>query len=186
MNRKMMPLLLVVITSLFTKQVIAMDDIRQDRKMHQRFGSVKVEGSIVEPTCTISAGSRDQVITLNTLSIPSLVIDGQGPLEYFSIRLMECTLIDTKGEQADRPRFIATFEGPAQNGYFSLFGEAKGISLAIADRYGRLAVPGQPMPPVDIDTKTLSLLYQARLVKNNEIPKAGNYQATLRFKLEYY
>lgn len=186
MNRKMMPLLLFVTASLFVEQVIALDDIKQDRKTHQRFGSISLEGTILEPSCTISAGSREQIISLSTLSIPTLVIDGQGPIEYFSIRLAECTLVDQKGTAAERPRFIATFEGPAQNGYFQLSGNAKGASLAIADRYGRLAIPGQPLPPADIDTSTLSLLYQARIVKNNDIPRAGDYQATLRFKLEYY
>ncbi|WP_313771559.1 fimbrial protein [Proteus vulgaris] len=186
MNRKMVSLLLLVATGLLVKPVMAVTDIKQDVKSHQRFGVVSLQGSILEPTCTISAGSREQVISLNTVSIPTLVVEGQGPIEYFSIRLTECSLVDQKGTQAERPRFTATFEGPAQNGLFQLFGDAKGASLAIADRYGRSAIPGKPLPPVDIDTKSLSLLYQARLVKNNDIPRAGNYQATLRFKLEYY
>lgn len=186
MNRKMMSLWLSVALSLCTEQVIALTDIKQDRKMHQRFGHLNLQGTILEPSCTISAGSRDQVISLGTLSIPSLVVDGQGPIEYFSIRLTQCTLIDKKGTAAKQPRFIATFDGQAQNGYFRLSGDAKGASLAIADRYGRLATPGKPLPPVDIDTNTLSLLYQARIIKNNDIPRAGNYQAPLRFKLEYY
>lgn len=54
-----------------------------------------------------------------------------------------------KGQEADNPRFIATFDGPSNgNGNFELSGEAKGASLAIADRYGRQAIPGQPLPPV--------------------------------------
>lgn len=103
-----------------------------------------------------------------------LVTEGRGPIEYFSIRLTECTLIEQKGQEADNPRFIATFEGPSnENGNFTLSGEARGASLAIADRYGRQAIPGQPLPPVGIDSKSMALLYQARIVKNNEIPKAG-------------
>ncbi|HCH49132.1 MAG TPA: type 1 fimbrial protein [Proteus sp.] len=185
MNRKMTPLLLCLAVSLFTEQALA-SDVKQDKKMHQRFGALNLQGTILEPTCAISAGSRYQVIPLTTVSIPTLVTQGSGPIDYFSIRLTECTLVEQKGKEADNPRFIATFEGPSQSGNFQLFGDAKGASLMIADRYGRQAIPGQPLPAVGIDSKSMALLYQARIVKNNDIPKAGNYQTTLRFKLEYY
>lgn len=186
MNRKMMSLLLFATMVFFAEQVIAVDDVKQNLSTFQRFGRVSLDGTILEPTCTISAGSRDQVIPLSTLSIPTLAVEGQGPIEYFSLRLTDCTLIDVKGTPAKRLRFTTTFDGASRNGYFQLSGEARGVSLAIADRYGRVAVPGQPLPPADIDGNTMSLLYQARIIRNNDVPRAGNYQATLRFKLEYY
>ncbi len=186
MNRKMTPLWLCLIASLLIPKAVA-SDVKQDKNMHQRFGVLNLSGSILEPSCTIAAGSGEQVIPLTIVSIPMLETEGQGPIEYFSIRLTECTLIEQKGQEADNPRFIATFEGPSsENGNFALSGEARGASLAIADRYGRRAIPGKPLPPVGIDSKSMALLYQARIVKNNEIPKAGNYRTTLRFKLEYY
>lgn len=82
MNRKMAPLLLCLVASLVTAPTIA-SDVKQDKNMHQRFGWLNLQGTILEPSCAISAGSSDQVIPLTTVSIPTLVTEGQGPIEYF-------------------------------------------------------------------------------------------------------
>ena len=93
-------------------------------------------------------GSSDQVIPLTTVSIPTLVTEGQGPIEYFSIRLTDCTLISQKGKK----RIIHVLSQRSMVLLMEMatlvIGEAKGASLAIADRYGRQAIPGQPYRPL--------------------------------------
>lgn len=182
MNRTMA---LFLLSGLWVFQANASEQ-KQDKKTHQRFGIVSLQGSILEPTCAISAGSEDQSIQLTTLPIPTLLQEGQGPLEHFSIRLIECTMKPLKTGTNDKGRFVVTFDGPADGNNFQLSGQAKGVALAIADGKGNRAIPGQPMPAIDGNSQSMTLHYQMRVVSNQQLPQSGNYKTTLRFKLEYY
>ena len=150
--------------------------------MHQRFGWLNLQGTILSRPAQYQ---REVVIArcpLTTVSIPTLVTEGQGPIEYFSIRLTDCTLISQKGKKRIIPRFIATFDGPSNgNGNFELSGEVKVLHLAIADRYGsRQAVPGQ-LPPVGIDSQSMAFAVPSSNSQKQRYAKSGNYRTTLRF-----
>ena len=64
-----------------------------------------------EPSCTIAAGSGEQVIPLTMVSIPMLVTEGQGTYWVFFIRINGMYANWTK-RGSGQPRFIATFEVP--------------------------------------------------------------------------
>ncbi|WP_156656651.1 fimbrial protein [Morganella psychrotolerans] len=176
---------LLVIVVCFSAQVPA-GETKQDAKTSLRFGAVQMQGSILEPVCTISTASREQVVMLSDVSVPMLRDEGQGPADHFWIRLTECTVVPVKGQKTESPRFLVTFEGAEQDGHFQLTGSGKGASLAVSDRNGHEAVPGHPLPPADIDPDNMALRYQARLVKNSDELQSGYFRAILGFKLEYY
>lgn len=176
----------LLITIVCFSSYTAAGETKQDAKTSLRFGAVQMQGTIFEPVCTISTASREQVVALTDVSVPQLRDEGQGPADYFWIRLAECTVLPVKGGAADNLRFRVTFEGAAQDGHFQLNGSGKGASLAITDRNGNEAVPGKPLPPADIDPDNMALRYQARLVKNSDELQSGHYRATVGFKLEYY
>lgn len=176
----------LLITIVCFSSYTAAGETKQDAKTSLRFGAVQMQGTIFEPVCTISTASREQVVALTDVSVPQLRDEGQGPADYFWIRLTECTVLPVKGGAADNLRFRVTFEGAEQDGHFQLNGSGKGASLAIADRNGNEAVPGKPLPPADIDPDNMALRYQARLVKNSDELQSGHYRATVGFKLEYY
>ena len=176
----------VLITIVCFSSYTAAGETKQDAKTSLRFGAVQMQGTILEPVCTISTASREQAVALTDVSVPQLRDEGQGPADYFWIRLAECTVQPVKGGAADNLRFRVTFEGAEQDGRFQLTGSGKGASLSISDRNGTEAVPGKPLPPADIDLNNMALRYQARLVKNSDELQSGYYRATVGFKLEYY
>ncbi len=51
---------------------------------------------------------------------------------------------------------------------------------------GNIAIPGKPMPSLPITVGDSILHYNVRVVSNNKRLKPGNYQTTIRFKMDYY
>ncbi|EMI5492678.1 type 1 fimbrial protein [Providencia stuartii] len=158
----------------------------QTYRATQGDGYVAVEGSIIDSPCAIEAGSRNQSIELKTIPISQMIHDKQGPIRPFSIRLINCVLTPLTPGKPDWQSFEITFDGSHDGDNFRLFGKAKGISLKITDEQGNHAFPGKPLPARSIESGSMTLNYGMRLVTNNQRLESGNYQTTVRFKMDYY
>lgn len=148
-------------------------------------GTLKMQGSIVETACAIDLGSRDQTIDMGSLSISHILRDGQGATRLFTIRLVNCALEKQNDRRQDWQYFRITFDGPHEDGLFNVSGQAKGVGLEIRYQNNELSIPGSAMLPQQLTPGTRDLIYQLRLVANQQPLSAGQYNSQLAFKLDY-
>lgn len=154
--------------------------------VNQGHGEVSVQGRIIASACAIDTESRDQTINLGNMPVSRIIRDGQGELNPFSIKLVNCVLERSATGQAGWRYFEITFDGENDAGFFGLGGEAKGIALQIIDAQGQIAIPGAPLLKNDIEPNAMTLNYSMRLVGNNQIVAAGDHYSTVRYKMDYY
>lgn len=147
--------------------------------------ALTVQGSIVETACAIDLGSRDQTIDMGSLSISQLLRDGQGTARPFTIRLVNCSLEKQNDRSPDWQYFRITFDGPHEQGLFNVRGQAKGVGLEIRNQDNELSIPGSAMSSRQLTPGTRDLIYQLRLVANQQSLAAGEYNSQLAFKLDY-
>lgn len=150
-------------------------------------GNVRMHGSIIDTPCAIAADSRDQSIDLSVIPVSTIISEGVSPSRPFTIQLINCSLETSQKNKNDWSKFAITFDGKTTNGnLFSADGEATGVGIQISDSAGNIAVPGQTMPERNIEAGQMKLDYSLRLMANRETVRAGTYQSTIRFKMDYY
>lgn len=149
-------------------------------------GRVSMGGSIIETPCAIDADSRDQSVSITTVPISQIIQDRESPTRDFSIRLINCVLTPATPGKPNWQFFNITFDGPTDGRNFDVFGHANGLSVKITDSNGNVAIPGKAMPDLPIKVGSNTLNYNVRVVSNNKRLKPGNYQTTIRFKMDYY
>ncbi|MGQ8776651.1 fimbrial protein [Serratia sp. NA_112.1] len=152
----------------------------------QGWGRVNMKGAIIDTACAIAAGSREQVIDMDTVPMGDIMRDGQGTARSFSVDLINCALTRPDPTLPDWRYFQVTFDGDADGALFGVSGEAKGIALEITDSHGNKAEPGEPLPIGGLTPGTMKLDYTMRLVSNSQVLKSGAYTSAVRFKLDYY
>lgn len=145
-----------------------------------------MQGAIIDAACAIAAGSREQVIDMDTVPVADIIRDGRGMARYFSIELINCVLSRAESNRPDWKGFRITFDGEADGGLFGMQGGAKGIGLQISDASGNVATPGSPLPLDHISLGSMRLNYEMRLVANQQPLRAGAYSSAVRFKMDYY
>ncbi len=148
------------------------------------WGRISMNGSIVNSACAIDMGSYEQTVDMGILPVGTIHQEGQGPVRPFSITLIGCTLGPYAGDAWQT--FSVTFDGPANGEWFSLSGEARGIALALQDAQGQRIRPGLSTSKQAIIRGSSVLHYGLRLVSDSHPLRPGEYQGTLRFRLEYY
>ncbi|MBC3211568.1 fimbrial protein [Serratia fonticola] len=153
---------------------------------NQRYGEVTVNGRIIVSACAIDTKSVDQTITMASVPISQVIRDGQGEWHEFSIKLVNCTLEQFNPQLDEWRYFSVTFDGREDGGHFGIDGNAKGMALQISDQWGNVAAPGVPMAKNDILPGSMEFKYGLRLIGNHQVMKAGNYNTTVRFKMDYY
>lgn len=148
------------------------------------WGSVNMNGSIVDSACAIDTGSYEQVVDMGILPVGTIRQQGQGPVHPFSITLIGCTLMPYTGSAWQA--FTVTFDGPASGNWFTVSGDAHGVALLLQDADGKPIYPGQSTEKQTIAPGNTVLNYGLRLVADKEPLRPGQYQSALRFKLDYY
>lgn len=165
---------------------IASAQNQNSRAQSQFKGTVTMGGSIIESPCAIDADSRDQSVSITTVPVSQIIHDRESPTRDFSIRLINCVLTPVTPGAPNWQTFNITFDGPTDGHNFDVFGHANGLSVKISDTAGNVAIPGKAMPDLPIKPGETTLHYKVRVVPNNKRLKPGNYQTTIRFKMDYY
>ncbi|MGJ3355338.1 fimbrial protein [Providencia sp. Je.9.19] len=147
-------------------------------------GQIAMAGSILETPCAIAMESADQSIDLGTVPLSVLKQWGQGPRHPFTIHLIDCRLASRTGEALKT--FAMTFDGPTDNVGFLVYGQAAGVSLVLDNQDGERVNPRVPLNRVRLFLGDRQLKYGLRVVSNHTAYSPGNFQTTLRFKLDYY
>ncbi|KFA84174.1 hypothetical protein N037_22155 [Enterobacter sp. EGD-HP1] len=150
-------------------------------------GRVNMKGSILDSACAIDLGSQYQDIGMAPVPVGQILRDGRGTDVPFTIQLVNCTLQHWRPDKPDWSTLQVTFDGAtAGNDAFRVKGSAGGVGLQIADIDGTTARPGVAMPARALEAGGMRLNYVLRLVADQAAPRAGDYHATLRFKLDYF
>ncbi|MTC60525.1 fimbrial protein [Providencia rustigianii] len=148
------------------------------------WGSIKMDGSIVDSACAIDTGSYEQVVDMGALPIGTIRQQGQGPIQPFYITLIGCSLTPYTGSAWQT--FTVTFDGAASGDWFAVAGEARGVALQLQDADGQAIYPGRSTEKQTITPGKKVLHYGLRLVSDKKPLRPGEYQSALRFKLDYY
>lgn len=149
-------------------------------------GRVGMQGSIVGAACAIAMADRTQTIDIGTITTGKILHDGQGVGLDFHLGLVNCSLTPAEAGRPDWSRFQVTFDGPADGSLFAVQG-AEGVGLEISDASGHVAVPGQPMPAGALTPGGKTLAYRIHLRNSGHRRlRAGDFQVTIRFKVDYY
>jgi len=149
-------------------------------------GKVRMQGAVIEAACAIDIDSRDQTIDMSILPVSQLLRDGQSKSHWFTINLVNCFLHRVAGNQPDWSHFQIMFDGPIDHGLFSVQGLARGVALQISDATGNIATPGENLPDISFVGGTQKLNYSLRLMGNQQKLRVGNYNSTIRFRMNYY
>ncbi len=147
-------------------------------------GQIAMAGSILETPCAIAMESVDQSIDLGIVPLSVLKQTGQGPRHPFTVQVIDCRLQSSTGETFQT--FAMTFDGPADQYGFSVYGQASGVSLVLDDNDGERVRPGIPLSAGNLTLGDRTLKYGLRAISNHEAYAPGDFQSTLRFKLDYY
>lgn len=150
------------------------------------WGTIAMEGAIVETACAIDVGSQDQTIDMGVVPLGQIIRDGRGNTRPFTIQLVDCQLSAPSSTVPEWHYFQVTFDGPTDHEQFAVNGDSRGIALRITDTRGNVARPGDRMPPGNIVPGSMGLNYFLDIMGNHEVLRAGAYQSTVRFKLNYY
>lgn len=156
----------------------------------QGHGVVWVDGEIVATACSLDTSSRYQTIIMPTEPI-NKISNGEenGFDQHFALHLINCVTGRTynDGRPPDKWKtFQVTFDGENDSGGFSVDDETLGIKLEIIDGDGVEAIPGRPLPDVNIELGSMKMNYTLRLSSNGKSPHAGVYNSTIRYKIDYY
>ncbi|ELQ6221733.1 type 1 fimbrial protein [Cronobacter turicensis] len=148
-------------------------------------GTVSMKGSIIDTPCAIQTNDIEQVISLNTDTTGELIHDGRGSTKPFWIHLTQCVLKPQAPHAKNWSGFQVTFDGISDGKLFRVEG-ADGVGLQIIDQNGQEAIPGVPLPGVPLTTEAQVLEYTLRVIAAPHRLRAGVYQSTIRFKVDYF
>ncbi|MGG7955204.1 fimbrial protein [Klebsiella aerogenes] len=150
------------------------------------WGTVSMQGSIVETACAIEMNSREQIVDLQVVPVSLLASTGAGVPHPFKIRLINCTQQRVNPNLPPWRSFSVTFDAVSDGGLIRVDGDAEGVGLQIVDEWGNVARPGKEMPLNDIKPGNYDLHYTMHLLANNKPLRAGFFRSVVRFKMDYY
>ncbi|ROL62660.1 fimbria A protein [Pseudomonas protegens] len=159
---------------------IAADPVAKD----QGRGTVTFTGAVIDSPCSISSNSVDQVVELGLISNGVLQAnDGKGTSKpkNFEIQLEGCSVATAK-------TVTTTFTGAAgKDKRLGVTGNAKGVSIVIADGAGAPIDLGKPTVGHGLQEGNNTLLFSAYMqgdgVAADIVP--GDFKGVVDFSLAY-
>ncbi|EBN7838644.1 type 1 fimbrial protein [Salmonella enterica] len=150
-------------------------------------GRTSFHGQVIVPACALAMEDVWQVVDMGATPVRDLQNVYAGPEKRFQLRLRDCELAGTGKKVFTGSRIRVTFDGVEGEtpDKFSTVGQARGVNLQIMDGQGYTARAGKVMPAQLLEGNEQGLDYTLRVVRNGEPLKAGDYSASLRFKVDY-
>ncbi|ROJ30928.1 fimbrial protein [Morganella morganii] len=147
----------------------------------QKTGKVRLQGAVLESSCTINMQDQYQRIEIPQVAAAGLYQRGYSSAFAFAVRLENCLL------SADDKNMQITFTGPVDsNGLFAVSGEAEGVGIQLSSGDGTVIIPGKAVALPEIpQIKNITLNYRLRLIADRKSLKTGAYRSTVNFNLDY-
>lgn len=149
-------------------------------------GRATFSGEVIVPACVLAMEDAWQAVDMGETPLREMQ-KFASPEKRFQIRLRECELAGTGNRVFTGSRVRVIFDGVRDEtpDRFSTSGDAKGVALQILDGQGYVARAGEVMPAQVLSGNEQGLDYTLRLVRNQEALSAGNYYASIRFRVDY-
>lgn len=159
-------------------------NISEAMPVDQGNGIVGMSGSIIDSACSIAVNDENQLITMGPETTGELIHDGHGMPVRFAIHLTGCNL-NSRDEGGHREtKFSVTFDGQRDARLFGVSG-ASGFGILIFDQDGNIVQPGIPLPAQPLKPGKQTMEYALELYDDHHRFVAGNWYATIRFKVDY-
>jgi type 1 fimbria pilin len=148
-------------------------------------GRVSMEGVIYSTPCDIDIGDDYQTIAMPGETREHIKRAGIGEPKPFSIYLTNCSLSSSEG--ADPMRYMKIiFDGDEEMGSFKINGSASGLVLELRDGAGQIIHPGIGMDYQKTVIDDYRLDYKLRLKTTLRNLMVGDYNAIIRYRVEYF
>lgn len=149
-------------------------------------GSVSMLGAVLDSPCSVTTSSEVQNIDSGILPIGKLLRNGYIVLPFF-IRLLNCKLSPNSTNKNEISRVQIFYEGAEErDGYISVYGQERGLSILIADSRGHIVRNGTALPSTNVNKRNMRIKYFLELIGGNKKKHLGFFHYTIRFKLVYY
>ncbi|MFY0479246.1 fimbrial protein [Achromobacter marplatensis] len=153
---------------------------------HAMTAQVNMNGAIVTSACSLRVESKDQTVTMAPAVISGL-INGEATLQQpFKVQLLNCSPHETQSGATGGNTFTLMFEGTGDRQGYLARGSAKGIAIRIKDSQGKQIVPGVPVQQRLPSSGDLALHYALSLTGTGAALQAGDYQITIRLRMNYF
>ncbi|MNV58043.1 PAP fimbrial minor pilin protein precursor [compost metagenome] len=153
---------------------------------HALTAKVSMNGAIVTSACSLRVESKDQTVNMAPAAISGL-INGEATLQQpFKVQLLNCSPQRNDSDMPGNSAFTLMFEGTGDRQGFLARGSAKGIAIRIKDSRGKQVVPGVPMQQLLPSSGDLALNYALSLTGSGAALQAGDYQITIRLRMNYF
>ncbi|MGV2904778.1 fimbrial protein, partial [Achromobacter sp. AGC25] len=153
---------------------------------HALTAKVSMSGAIVSSPCSLQVESKDQTVSMAPAAISGL-INGEATLQQpFKVQLLNCSPPRTQSGDLGSNTFTLIFEGTGDRQGFLARGSAKGIAIRIKDSRGKQVVPGVPVQQRLPSSGDLALHYALSLTGTGAALHAGDYQITIRLRMNYF
>lgn len=179
-----------VLTFLFTATAFASQISQQEFSPSSVFdpalsGRVNMNGSIIFSACDIDTGDGYQEINMPGETLGHIKRAGMGEPHNFHIQLTNCTL-DSSDESGIWQYLNIVFDGDEDEGFFRVSGNAGGVALQLQDRNGEVIHPGKPVQVQQASDVENRLDYQFRIRNMMRDLTVGDYNAIIRYRIEYF
>lgn len=168
---------------------------------HAFDGQIDFTGSVSDTTCTLSALTKNQTVTMDPISKTALVTpETAAGHYYFALDMDTCSPTTTTGATPVARKVAVSFEGgplvDAKTGRLKLenqavAGAATNVQIGIFNKDGKQIMIGKDLGnsnslPVDIQANgTAKLEFTAAYVATDGAATAGNTKAKVTYVLAY-
>lgn len=162
-------------------------------------GELLVQGALTEPTCVLEMESKEQSVSLGTISRVSLnrVGNRTDPVAVH-IRLKDCGVVGNSprdnmhgGNITYLPGQLVSYitvngvESDNNKYLMKVFGSARGVGLRLEDDKHRQLIPGEHSEPMIMSQGNMDLVMHAMLERVPEELIEGDFHTTVNIDISY-
>ncbi len=145
-----------------------------------------MRGSIIETACNIDMNSRDQTVDFGVVPVGEILRNGHSHIIPFTIKLVNCTLKKINSKDGEWKGFNVTFDGQYKNELFINHSNSIGVGVALYDNKFNRAIPGVSFSPYALKNGSNDIEYYLSLEVDGEKVKAGDFNTSIKYKIDYF
>lgn len=150
-------------------------------------GDIVMQGELIEASCSIDPDSRELWIDFGEISAREITPEANLLVsKQFQIKLVDCTLPSTEKGSASRAQITIMGTSVDSNQLIKVNGDAEGFGIQLKDSHGEILSLNTKMPDYTLLEGRDKLDFTATLIAYQKNIKAGEFAATLRFRMDYF
>ncbi|WP_434637233.1 fimbrial protein [Klebsiella sp. I138] len=152
-------------------------------------GKMHLQGKIIEAACYVDPDDQNLLVEFNHISARDINSTPENISAHdFSIHLLGCSLGDSQHPGSIFHSASITFYNKSDNintEYLSVQSGAGDLSISIFDKYGSPIQMGTPSPDYLLNPGKNTLRFTAHLISQNGHIRAGEFNASMHFVVNY-